>query len=506
MVNGVTILTPDEAKRLTDERGTRFGTGERLFGSFTNDDVVSLAYDVTATDMAKMLASDGNARKIERVLSIPIRGAAWHITGDSPAADLIRDNLGPHLGRIIEQCTGAITYRRTYFEKVWTVDPQGRIVYDKVAWRPPQSCTPRFDRRTGEELGFYQRSTDTGWWSTSVAARDGDIPGQVTIPTHKAFVYVHGRHREPVRGVSDLEVAFNVYEKKRKLKWLWGRYLESRSMPWVAAYGLDDSEAQRNAEMLAQSQSGGIVPMTRDPGSDRPWDVIEGSGQGSSQFQEAIRYYDWEMTASVLAGFTELANAAASGTGSYALSADQSEFFLASEQAVADEIADQIVEGLFRPLTVLNFGPDAQVPTLRIGPVGNKQTDRALDLVKTVIGANRPTVPYEFTGFLLNAVAESLGLDDTATAEVVTAWGARQQAEVEAAQAAQVAAAAQLKPMPAPSQQQPLPGAPEATRERARLVAAGHDPDSGASEVGAVTLDAAPARHPSKRDRRRKRR
>lgn len=225
--------------------------------------------------------------------------------------------------------------------------------------------------------------------------------------------------------------------------------------------------------------------MLRDPDGDKPWDVIEASGRGADQFAEAIRYYDWEQTTSVLAGFTELANAAASGTGSYALSADQSEFFLASEQAVADEIADQIVEGLFRPLTVVNFGVDAEVPGLRIGPVGNRQTDRALALVEQIIGSASPNVPAEFTGALLAAVAESLGLDT----EQLTA--------------------ALNRPAPAPKPPKVEPDGPVPAEPGPVPVAASHHSADECLNLAVSpdpVVERAPVRHPSRRDRRRTRR
>lgn len=453
-----------------DEFGSAFAHGDRLFVDLTRDDIVSLGWDIEVTDLAKMLAADGNARKIERVLTLPIRGAEWFIeSAQAPASEKVKERaaeggkasseagerprdeivdfleevLGPELGRIIEQCTAAITYRRAYFEKVWTVDERGRFVYQKVAWRPPAGCTPRFDRRTGEARGFYQRLTETLDLSRPRKPNKGEeLPGHVTVPAAKAFIYTHGRHREPIKGVSDLEVALNAYEKKRKIKFLWAQFLENQSLPKTVVYGTDPGQATQNAKTLAKARASSVVPMTWAGDGNRPFDVIESSGSGAGQFLEALRYFDWEQTNSVLAGFTELANSS-TGAGSYALSSDQSEFFLASEQAAADEIADQIVEGLFKPLVVLNFGPDVEVPRLRIGPIGRQQTDRALELLTAIVSATRPLVPLQFVGMLLTQVAEQLGLDVSEVDDVVEQWGDDMQAQLQSAYAAQLAAAQQ---------------------------------------------------------------
>lgn len=484
-------LTPDQVKKLDDELGSMFGYGDRLFGSFTDDNTVSLAWDLEAADFNEMLAKDDNARKIERVLSLPIRGAAWHITGTGPGADLVRDNLGSMLGRIIEQCTAAVVYRRSFFEKVWTTDTDGHLVFDKVAWRPPASCTARFDRKTGVEQGFYQRITDAGWWQYT-QAKGEDIPGQITIPRHKAFVYTNGRHREPVKGVSDLEVAFNAYGKKTKLKFLWSQYLENQSLPKMAIYGRDPGDAQRNATAMAKAKASSYVPMVLTEGMPKPFDAIESSGRGADQFIEAIRYYDWAQTNSVLAGFTELASSQQS-SGSYALSSDQSESFLASEQALADDIADQIVESLFTPLVVVNFGTEVEVPKLQIGPIGRQQTDRALALLEKIVGATRPMVPLQFVSELLIQVAEQVGLDTSKVAEIVETWGEDMQDQLQAAFAAQVAAAQQPQTMSNPPGQPPLVGEPEAETAV--------EPEPARSSVNVMK---APARTPSKRDRARR--
>lgn len=530
-------LSAEDAAKLTEEYGTAFGAGERLFGSFLDDDVVSLAWDTEPAKLADMLADDGNARKIERVLSLPIRGAQWHIIGAGPGVELVRDNLGPMLGRIIEQCTKAIVYRRAFFEKVFGTDAQGRTVYQKVAWRPPNACTARFDRATGEERGFYQRITDIGWWkatqgrpSVGARARYEEIPGQVTIPAHKAFVYVHGRHSEPVKGVSDLEVAYNAWQRKRKILFLFGKYLETQALPQLAVFGPDTPTAVRNAEQMAKARAGSIIPWVRGPDEKDPFAVIESSGRGAAQFIEAVRYFDWVQTNSVLAGFTELANSS-SGTGSYALSSDQSEFFLASEQALADEIADQVTEGLIRPLVEVNYGEGADIPGLTIGPIGRQQTDRALNLLQKIIGATRPTVPYEFTGRLLIQVADQLGIDVSEVEEIVAAWGGRMQDEIEAAIAAQLASAAtspltssrgstKLEGMteaqaaaakhPDPPAAGPAPQPPPADQvapdahPASNPPAIQQKPRSAPGPGGANTMKA-PVRHLSERDRRRRR-
>jgi hypothetical protein len=82
-----------------------------------------------------------------------------------------------------------------------------------------------FDEKTASPEGFKQWIGGVTAW----AYTDRDHPGYVPVPKHKAFVYTHGKHREPVNGVSDLDVCFAAYENKQKLKFLWAQYLECQS-------------------------------------------------------------------------------------------------------------------------------------------------------------------------------------------------------------------------------------------------------------------------------------
>jgi len=264
----------------------------------------------------------------------------------------------------------------------------------------------------------------------SITSKDNGNPGWIRVPKHKAFVYTHGKHREPIKGVSDLDVAYTAYESKQKLKFLRAQSLEGQSLPKIVAYGRDHSDAQNNAELHAQARASGVIPQVANADLPKGFDVVESSGRGAAQFVGAIRYLEQEQTNSVLAGFTDLTQIP-SGHGSYALSADQSEFFLASRQATADEIAEAITDDVIRPLVILNFGAEASVPTLHIGPIGNSQTGRALEILKTLLVAQTVNAPQNFVDQLITSTSTYLGLDAHDVAEAIKPWREQQRTQRE---------------------------------------------------------------------------
>ncbi|WP_027947208.1 phage portal protein family protein [Amycolatopsis taiwanensis] len=397
-----------------------FDIYDRLFPDYRGGDVFTYSWENRR--LKEMLGRSGKARSVEQVLTLPLRSAGAKLSGTGPAAELVRRNLMPKLPLLIGQMTGAVTYKKAFFELVWKLDG-GQVVLDEVAWRPPASCEAGFDPKTGRPAGFRQMIAHPGGVTLSAEGQD-TIPGYVRIPASRAFIYTHGMHREPVLGVSDLDVAFWCWETSQKLLFLWFQYLEKQSLPNTIVYGNDPDEADENAQTVADMKAGGAIGMQRPPDpTAKVFDILEASGQGADQFVQAVKYLDTMMVASVLAGFTELADSGtASRVGSYALSADQSEFFLASRQAVADEMAHAVNEYLIRPLVAYNFGTDVELPTVSIGPLSNRDTDRALDMLKAIVTAPQLNVPGSFVDELVKSTAAYLGLDEQTVHDEITAF------------------------------------------------------------------------------------
>lgn len=448
-------------KRLTRRRATgiHFTPEEQLFHSWQGGLVFDYGHH-DARDMITMLERDGKARQLEQVLTLPIRGAAWEIEpakGDRGEAQEIRDVFGETLQKIIGQALNATVFKKVFFELEWGMDGS-RLTIDEVAWRPPETCEAAWSARSGEPMGFRQRVSLTkvpgvlprSYNTVFKEDRKAGQLGYAYIPPQHAFIHTHGKQRDPVHGISDLGPSYWAYETRQKVLFLWFQFLETQSLPKIITYGDTLGDAENLAYELSDVGASGVVAAQRsgEPGT-KAFDVVESSGAGAGQFLEAVRYLEQQMTASVLAGFQDLSQAASNGAGSYALSADQSEFFLKSRQAVADEVADSIRRSLFKPLLQLNRGSNAAIPRLRIGPLSTHDTQRALDVLKSVITAESLNVPKDFVSQLITTTSGYLGLDEELIARAVDSqeWIAdqrKQQAAEQQQAATQTAARAQL--------------------------------------------------------------
>lgn len=382
-----------------------------------------------ALAMEDMLKADGQAEAVLTALTMPIRMANWSIEKpdkDTGQTKWVRETLTKHrvdggmsttMNQVIGQMTMARAFKRSYHELVWTRGEDGKAVYKKIAWRPPASCHLMRHRLTGDILGFKQ-------WQDPENAPDFDLDkeGYVEIPAQRAVVYVHGTHRDPLYGKSDLDVVQWAYNLKQQvLKW-WARYCDRLGLPKVVAYGTDPTSARNNAAAVSKLGSAGVIGMTRTNPDSKPFDVLDTSGSGAawSAFKALVDYLDSMMSRSVLASWLDLASAASNGAGSYALSADQSGIFMQTIFATAQEIADLITCEIIAPLVRINFGPKAMVPKFVFEKIDTEQTEKILALVETVLAAqNGPQLPQGIFHLLLQKVAQFVNLDDAKVEEIL---------------------------------------------------------------------------------------
>lgn len=404
----------DAKPPLEKETGSVFAP-DSLFGDWDNGNVYS-ADDHEVPRYQEMLDTDGKAASIEKLLTYPILAAGWEIEGakgDKGEQEFIYDALTalPHQGgpkttveQFVSQMTTAFTFRRAYFEKVYKLNDAGKVVYDKIDWRPPETCELALDARNGEPRGF--RQMPIRWNPRPTLMRSMAWEDWVDIPSNRAFVYVHGTWRDPLLGFSQMALPYHCYITKRKIRWLWYQFLETTSLPKVIVRNQDELQARQDAAKMATLKSRGVLGM----GTDTNFDVLESSGKGAEQFLAAIRFLDSEMSNAILAGFMDLSSSAAEGKGSYALSESQGKLFLRTRRMVARDMARQITNDIIGPLVRYNFGADAAVPRFVFGPLSEQNENSVLDVFSKV-ATTGAKVPVEFYDQLVARTAQLLELD-----------------------------------------------------------------------------------------------
>lgn len=400
----------DITPHLDTERGTMFDMETLMFANYGDGEVFN--YDAgDIRDYAQMLDRDGKALTIEQALTLPIRRAKRTIRRGPASTKVTKfveevlfaqansGGMAIPLNTVIGQMTGAITNRKAYFEKVWTereISGRSSLVYDKLAWRPPSTCSVKRDKSTAAFQGFTQQPHRA----------DGKTDPLFFDPRY-AFVYIHGQTRNPLDGVSQMVVPYWCYQTKQKIRFLWYSFLEGQSLPKTVVKAATQTEADVGARKLLALRQGGIVGLT-----DRiTTDTIESSGKGADQFLQALRWLDSEASGSALAGFTDLGGAAAGGTGSFALSKDQTDFFLMSREATSDEMQDDFNAYVIADLVKWNFGPSEPCPIFEFGPISESDATMSVTLLSTLATNTTNFAPDEFMEELVEKVAGLLEMD-----------------------------------------------------------------------------------------------
>jgi len=415
-------LRPQQRRELLgEELGTQFDIGQRLFAYYGSGDVFDYG-EWTSRDMKAMFRRDGICSAVENVLTLPIREADYSIVpsrDDNGEADFVRSvlmtpdqNGGMHtkIADLVGQITSAQIFRRAFFEKVWTVrEDDGKIIYNKIAFRPPATCQARYNQKSGQANGFRQQVWLFG--GTLTPSPKQQVPGYVDIPNIRSFIYTHGKAREPLTGVSEMDISYWCYQTKMKLLYLWYHYLENSALPRVIVYGNDQPEANSRADDIAALKSSGVVGLVHPAENQKAYDVLSSGVDAGQYFKDALGWLESWQTHSVLAGFMALTGSATGGRGSYALSQDQSSFYLKSRQAVAKEIADAISYDVIRPLVLLNFGVNAAYPTWKFGPLQDEQIQALLTMFQTLASAPALHIPLPVLDLITERMATILQLD-----------------------------------------------------------------------------------------------
>ena len=413
-------MPTDEVKppQLDSELGSTLTWADSLFIDYLDPTVGSVSV-WQARDYQQMLATDGQARKVETVLTLPLFSAGYTIEagkGDKGEAEWVTEvlerpanagGMSTPLRTVLAQMTSAVTYRVASFEKVLTRDRDGRIVFDKLAYRPPVNTRVIRDKKNGAYRGLEQDGPEGG-------------AEPIRIPAHRAFTYVHGQHRNPIIGTSDMEIPLTCWRTKQKLKFLWFLFLELHAQPRVAwsadgQTGGSHDSTKSAAKMWSRMKAGGSIALP--PGVQGG--VLEAGGHAADLYQGALNYLNGEMTGQVLADFTNLAGAAADGRGSFALSRDQSDFYMMTRRAVADEMSDTFTNYVVADLVRHNYGPRGAVPRFKLGPLVKPDLETLLGALGSIVKPE--AMPAEFTSYVIESTAALLEMPTDKVAAMVKA-------------------------------------------------------------------------------------
>ncbi len=399
--------------------------------------------EVTVKQLMAMRKSDGQARALYRLLTLPIRAALKTATylpedgqeGGEEEALFIQQmftlpasggGMQVPVGRFLAQMLMALFDGFTAFEMVYqkpTKGPlKGKYTLAKMAHRPSDTLTFILDDQS-DWVGLRQQTM----------YQDRQI--DVVIPAEHAFYYAANEEERPYYGQSYFLAAYRHWESKYKL------YVISHIAAQRAAVGTRVGTLPPNP---SNEEKTDFQRALADLGIAQWMTIPEGFSVDSLKeftgfdYLSYINHHNSQMSKSILAAFFDDSQ----GTGGDASLVDfgrQSDaLFMMMLQTIMGEIEEAINSRIIPRFIDWNFS-SGKYPRFQFGSLTEEQKSALVDLFKTLAVAGQSlTIRPEFVHELEKQISEEFGLEvdwETVEQEMEEEKLAQEQMEQQMAQA-----------------------------------------------------------------------
>ena len=329
----------------------------------------------------EMRRSDASIRAVLYALKTPILSTEVSIIPasedkqDIEIAEMVEYqlfNMRRSFQAWLREALSFLDFGHYVFEKIWIrdgdkirlIDMEPRIPHSIQQWEIG-------DR----EKGITQRVRNNIYDKK----RGGWTYQEFQIPVEKLFILTNEQEGDDVTGISILRAAYTHYYIKTRIYRIQAVGIERGSVgvpvgeyPEGAGQA-DKDDFEASLGNLRANDSGYIL---HKPGYKIELLTPQNNPMGST-IKEAVDHHSRMILLSVLAEFLDLG---AGNTGSFALSKDQSGFFLQHLQEKADYIAEQI-NGLIKEIVDLNYTGVKEYPTFSFSPLGSVQVKELSEMI-----------------------------------------------------------------------------------------------------------------------------
>ncbi|MCK9600711.1 MAG: DUF935 domain-containing protein, partial [Sphaerochaeta sp.] len=312
----------------------------------------------------KMRRSDGQVKAGLLACKLPLQVARWDIVPPSDSAQdveiakVVKDDLFEGMSitwdDFIRQSLLMLDFGHMPFEKVWEMR-DGRWTWHKIAPRLPISIVE------------WHVKPDGGLDYIRQQAYIGDNFKDVDIPVDKLLVFTHEMEGSDFRGISLLRAAYKHWYYKNNLYAIDGIAAERHGVG-LATFTYPDqatTEQKDKVKEIGERLHAHERAYVATPESIKF--ALQGVQGQLHDIKGSIEHHDLQIVRSILAQFMNLG---AKSTGSYALSQDQSSFFLMALQSVGKNICGTINRHAIKQMVDYNWDVK-QYPKLVVSGLDN---------------------------------------------------------------------------------------------------------------------------------------
>lgn len=391
-------LARQSKPKTDDEVGTSAATAAGANSLLFHGEVIN-ADKITIKDLVKMRQEDGTASALYNIMTLPVMANPYSIEADPDdvggvQAKFVREALtrpsykggmSTPFSLVIADALRAVLEGYRLFEKVWTINEDGKLVYRKIASRDNSTLTILADDRGGFN-GAKQEAYIDGKYKT------------VIIPREKVFLFTFGKEKNWLVGESAFRAAYYHYDKKHRLYYLAHQAVQQFAI--VPKVGIappkatqDDVDAAVAALDELATNSSAALP--------NGWSMANLSAGGRIDPMTLIDHHDAAMARSILAHFIMLGSGGS--TGSWALSSDQSDMFILALRGLMSNLEEHITAYIVADLINYNFEVP-HYPTFKFADL----TTQTTNLVKESFMKIMEKDPSQVNDYVIEGVVKRM--------------------------------------------------------------------------------------------------
>lgn len=328
----------------------------------------------------QMRRSDASVKAALLAVTLPLRSANWFVQSasedetDKEVADFVdkalKEDMTITFDDFLRQALLYLPFGFMVFEKVYKMDKyEGRdvVTLKKLAPRMPAT--------------IYKWETEDEKDGITQQLPDGE---HVSIPVEKLLIFVNEKEGDNWEGISLLRAAYKHWFIKETLYKIdaiaherQGLGIPEITLPenYSAA---DKAYAKELCENIRANEKAQMI-------KPQGWETgfMDMKAKSTRDVVPSIKHHNRQIFISVLAQFLDLGG---SDKGSYALSKDQSSFFLLAEQSIANQICDVMNNYAIRELVDLNYDVE-EYPKLAVDQIAQVDVEKYSKALVELINA-----------------------------------------------------------------------------------------------------------------------
>ena len=369
------VITLAENMGMAPSRSRADGSsGTDITGGVINEEYLSDLVGSSASDIFdKMRRSDPKVKMCLMAIMNPIKGATWSVepadeTPDAQKqADLVTKAILESRKKrweiFLHEILTMIPFGYSLFERTHETvldDPEfgTYVTYKSFGWRSPRTIERwNLDKDTGKLVSVDQFAF-------------GDSQKNSTMDARFLTLFSMDREGDLFEGMSMLRPCYGAWLRKNTYLKLQAIGIEKYAVPTPilsVPEGRENSPQFANAKAVLQAYTSHQSQFITLP---EGWSfVLTPTTFDSSKVQASIDAENAEIVNAFMANFLLLGQ---SGSGSWALSTDLSDFFLGGIEHIASQICEVFNDQVIPEIIDINFGPQKNYPFMQCSGISDK--------------------------------------------------------------------------------------------------------------------------------------